>query len=89
MKRALRNLSKLAPLTPRIPAPTPVSRPTVVPDTRVESVLFGLMMGERARADFFEAKYRAESRKFTAYRSKGIARGIAKQMTPNHNPVTR
>lgn len=67
--------------------------PAPEPSTRIEKVLFEMYMFERDRADangrlYHEAvkKCRKEQDRFTRYRAKGLARGIAKKLTPNHDP---
>ncbi len=65
------------------------SAPT--PNTRIEKILFEMYMFEKDRADAMarlyhdaERKLRAEQTRFTIYRARGIARGIAKRLTPTH-----
>ena len=92
MKRNHRvNNATLPPLTPQIPAPMPVSRPSVAPDLKVEQALFAAYLFEKDRADavtrlYHEAvrKCRKEQERFTRYRAKGLARGIVKKLTPAH-----
>lgn len=40
----------------------------------------------RDRARAAEKAYRAEQKRFTKFRAKGIARGIAKKLIPSRNP---
>lgn len=78
MKRALRNTSRQAPLTPTIPEPpTPQSE---------AATIYRELLWWRDRAKAMERAYHAEQKRFTKFRSKGIARAIAKQMVPSHNP---
>jgi hypothetical protein len=90
--RNLRSTSKLAPLTPE-PSSTPDANPSISPDLRVEEIIFKAYLFEKDRADaatrlYHDAvkKCRKEQDRFTRYRAKGLARGIAKKLTPNHDP---
>jgi hypothetical protein len=93
MKRNHRvNNATLPPLTPQIPAPTPVSRPTVAPDTRIEKILFEMYLFEKDRADASTRLYHEEVKKkrkveelFKRYKM----RGLAKKLFPSHNEATQ
>ncbi|MFL6307515.1 MAG: hypothetical protein ACJ72H_28625 [Candidatus Sulfotelmatobacter sp.] len=99
MKRSLRNTSRQTPLTPMPPEPS--SPPTgehaaVVPDQRAERILFQLYLEQKQLAEHWQVKFqfvkdklRAEQNRFTKYRAKGLARGIAKQFRPNRNPEVK
>ena len=78
MKRSLRNTSRQAPLTPTIPEP---------PTRQAEAAtIYRELLWWRDRAKAMERAYHAEQKRFTKFRAKGIARGIAKRLTPNHDP---
>ncbi|MGD1076786.1 MAG: hypothetical protein ABR881_00565 [Candidatus Sulfotelmatobacter sp.] len=79
MKRSLRNTSRLAPLTPTIPNPMPLP-------TDDAAIIYTELLWWRDRALAAEKAYHTECKRFTRFRAKGIARGIAKKFTPNHNP---
>ena len=86
MKRNHRvNNATLPPLTPTIPALTP-TRPTVTPDTRVESFLWNLYLEQKSRADWAHRRFEAIEKKFSTYRARRVARGLAGNLKPNHNP---
>jgi hypothetical protein len=95
MKRSLRNTSRQAPLTPSIPAarPSPVMQPSPADWSGDATVIYQELLWWRQRAKAMERayheavrKYNTEQDRFTRYRAKGLARGIAKRFTPNHNP---
>jgi hypothetical protein len=92
----LRNTSTEKPLTPAIPEPSPNlgQRPTVAPDTRVESFLWSLYLEQKELAAEWQTKYQrmAESRRlqdqqFITYKAKRAARSASRRMQPSHNPT--
>ena len=83
MKRALRNTSRQAPLTPRIPEPAPApTAPTVAANIRIEKILFDMYMAEKDRADWAMERYRNSEKRFDQFRLKGFVRGVAKNFRP-------
>jgi hypothetical protein len=82
MQRSLRNLSRLAPLTPHIPEPAGERPARTTPDLKVESALYAALQFERQRNAALVKKYHDLDKAFSLFRAKGIARGISKNMKP-------
>jgi hypothetical protein len=85
MKRALRNTSRQAPLTPTIPEPSSLpEHPNVAPDLRVEEFLFQSYLREKSRADWAHKRYLDIEEKFEKFRRNHMLRGLGRKMTPSH-----
>lgn len=81
-----RNLATQPPLTPTIPASTRLRTPTTAPqpDLKVEEILFEAYIRQKEIADWAMERYRESEKRFTAFRAKGLARGISKKLKPAH-----